>query len=82
MSVDFSRHKITLPNVPFPRTFKNSKFSNVFGVCVCVCVKRKTNQFYNLNLCTTSVPNKTNTYDFCNAIISTDRCSLYRKFFG
>lgn len=29
VSVDFSRHKITLPNVPLPKTFKNSKFSSV-----------------------------------------------------
>lgn len=25
----FSRHKMTFPNVPLPRTFKNSKLSNV-----------------------------------------------------
>lgn len=36
VAVDFSRHKITLPNVPLPSTFKNSKFSNV-----CVCENRE-----------------------------------------
>lgn len=29
-AVAFSLHKITLPNVPLPKTFKNSKFSNVW----------------------------------------------------
>lgn len=34
-SVLFSLHKMTFPNVPFPRTFKNSKCSREITLCWC-----------------------------------------------
>ena len=48
--VAFSLQRITFPNVPFPRTFKNSKFSSVWNErseCTLLNIKHLANQQQN-----------------------------------